>query len=314
MLITALIPCYNGEQYVAGAIESVRAQTRAVDEILVIDDGSTDRSAEVARDAGATVHTLPQNAGPSHVRNVGLGRARGDLVAFLDADDRWVPEHCAIVGGLAEKAPEAVVAFGRSALIQFPDMRSSAGLPEGRAVDALVEVLRLNPVTQSAAILRREVALAAGGYNTAMRYAEDYDLWLRLALLGPFICTHQVTCWREVHPGQASRNAFPMRRGAWSARSRAIDAVRRSGDAARERAAWRAFVAAWHYELRDGWRSERPAGLDSALAMRAEFGLPAAPYWTGLAARHLLWHPRRIARDLWRRLRGTHLPDASLIS
>lgn len=314
MLITALIPCYNGENYVAGAVASVRAQTRPVDEILVVDDGSTDRSADVARSAGATVYTLPENAGPSHVRNVGLARARGEFVAFLDADDRWTPDHCAVVGGLLEHAPEAVVAFGRSALIQFPDLRSSDGLPEGRAVDALTEMLRLNPVTQSAVIIRREVALAAGGYDTTMRHAEDYDLWLRLALVGPFICTHQITCWREVHTAQASRSALAMRRGAWTARTRALGAVRRTGDQARARAAWDAFAAAWRYELRDGWRSEFPLGLDSALAMRAEFGLPAGPYWTGMAARHLLWHPRQIARDLWRRLRGTQLPDASLIS
>lgn len=312
--ISVLIPCYNGEQYVARAVESVRAQTRAVDEILVIDDCSTDRSAEVARDAGATVLTLPENAGPSRARNVGLASARGEFVAFLDADDRWAPEHCALVGGLLDRAPAAVLAFGRSALIQFPELRSSDRLPDRRPVDALDEVLRLNPVTQSAVIVRREVALAAGGYDVAMRYSEDYDLWLRLALVGPFICTHEVTCWREVHPAQASRSALSMRRGSWLARARAIEAVHRSGDRRRERAAQRAAIAAWCFELRDGWRSEYPEHLDSALAIRAEVGLPAIPYWTAMAARHVLWRPRQLARYLWRRARGTQLPDASLIS
>lgn len=312
--ITALIPCYNGERYIAGAIASVRAQTRPVDEILVIDDRSTDRSAEIAREAGATVVTLLENAGPSNARNVGLARASGDLVAFLDADDRWTPEHCALVAGLLEQAPEAVLAFGRSALIGFSHLQSSNGLPQGRPVDALIEVLRLNPVTQSSVVLRRETALAVGGYNTSMRHSEDYDLWLRLAFVGPFICTHQITCWREIHAAQASRSALPMRRGAWAARTRALDAVRESDDPAQARAAWHAVVAAWRYELRDGWRSEFTANLDSALAMRAEVGLPALPYWTAMAARHVLWRPRQIARDLWRQWRGIEIPDASLIS
>ncbi|GJG87934.1 hypothetical protein tb265_31150 [Gemmatimonadetes bacterium T265] len=312
--VTALIPCYNGERYIAGAVGSVRAQTRPVDEIIVVDDCSTDRSADVARDAGATVITLSENAGPSRARNVGLARASGDLVAFLDADDRWTPAHCALTVGLLERTPEAVLAFGRSALIQFPTLRSSDGLPSGKAVDALNEVLRLNPVTQSAVVLRRAAALTAGGYDERMRYSEDYDLWLRLALVGPFICTHQITCWREAHPAQASRNALPLRRGAWAARARTLDAVRRTGDRPRQRAAERAAVAAWRYELRDGWRSEFTANLDSALAMRAEVGLPPAPYWTAMIARHVLWWPRQLTRDLWRRVRGTQLPDASLIS
>ena len=314
MSITALIPCYNGESYVAGAVESVRAQTRGVDEILVVDDCSTDRSAERARAAGATVIVLPKNAGPSHARNVGLARASSERVAFLDADDRWTPDHCAIVGGLLDQAPEAVLGFGRAALVQFPDLLSPATIPSGRAVSALNDVLRLNPVAQSAVILRRAAALAAGGYDVTMRHSEDYDLWLRLALLGPFVCTHQVTCWREVHVGQASRNSLAMTRGSWAARARALQTLHRDGDRARERGARRAAVAAWRYELLDGWRSEFPANLDAALAIRREFGLPASTYWTAMAARHVLWRPRQLARDLWRRLRGTQLPDASLIS
>ena len=240
--VTAVIPCYNGEKYVAKAIASVRAQTRAVDDVLVIDDRSTDRSREVAEAAGAHVVTLERNSGPSEARNAGLRLAAGDLVAFLDADDEWTTEHCALVVGLLERAPDAVLGFGRSAYYEFPDVVSPASIPDGAPVDALEAVIRENPVTQSAAVVRREIALEIGGYDTAMRHSEDFDLWLRLAVRGPFICTHSVTCWRDAHVGQASRDQHAMRRGAWQARARAFARLDASGDVARRRAAWDAAI------------------------------------------------------------------------
>ena len=312
--ITALIPCYNGAAYLARAIASVRAQTRPVDEVLVVDDCSTDDSVAVARACGATVIALAENAGPSNARNIGLAQARGDFVAFLDADDYWTPDHCALVGGLLTRTPTAVLAFGRVRFVQFPQLVSSDALSEERPIDALETVLRINPVVQSCVIVRRDAALDAGGYDTSMRYSEDYDLWLRLALVGPFICTHQITCWRELHAAQASRSALAMLRGAWMARRRALEAVQRTGDTARSQRAKRAVIDAWRYELRNGWLAEFPAGLDAALAMRAEFGLPALPYWIGTAARHALWRPRQVARRLWRRMRNQPPPDPSLVS
>lgn len=302
-LVTAVIPCYNGEKYLATAIASVRAQTRPVDEVLVVDDRSTDRSRDVAREAGATVVTLEKNSGPSAARNAGLRLAEGDLVAFLDADDVWTATHCALVVGLLEQAPEAVLGFGRAAYHELPRVVSPASIPAGVPVDALEPMIRENLVTQSAAVVRRDVALAAGGYDTSMRHSEDYDLWLRLALVGPYICTHDVTCWRHVHEGQASNNTFAMRRGAWRARSNVLAALRERGDDNRSRAAWRAAVAGWRFELRDSWFGESPAGLDATLALRREYRFPAAPYWSGMVRRYLLWHPRQLARYIWRRAR-----------
>lgn len=302
--VTAVIPCYNGEKYLAKAIASVRAQTRPVDEVLVIDDRSTDRSRDIAEAAGARVATLDVNSGPSGARNAGLKLAEGDLVAFLDADDEWTPEHCALVVGLLERAPDAVLGFGRSAYHDFPDVLSPASIPEGTPTDALAAAIRDNPVTQSAAVVRRQVALDAGGYDTALRHSEDLDLWLRLAMIGPFVCTHAVTCWRDAHVGQASRDLLAMRRGAWQARAGALARLDARGDAPRRRAAWDAAVAGWRHELRASWLGETPLGLDAALAIRREHDLPAGPYWYGMFRRHVLWHPRQLARYIWRRARG----------
>ena len=93
MKISVVIPAYNAEQHIGRAIDSVLAQTRPADEIIVIDDGSTDATAEVIRSFGDRVTLIQQkNAGVSVARNTGIEAATGDWIAFLDADDEWLPE------------------------------------------------------------------------------------------------------------------------------------------------------------------------------------------------------------------------------
>src|SRR5580658_2196955 len=89
--LSVIIPAHNRELYVGEAIESALRQTRPPDEIVVIDDGSTDRTAEIARSFGKSVHCLSQsNQGIGAARNAGLQAARGNLIAFLDSDDLWL--------------------------------------------------------------------------------------------------------------------------------------------------------------------------------------------------------------------------------
>jgi glycosyltransferase involved in cell wall biosynthesis len=95
-LITLIIPVYNGERYLAKAIHSALSQTLPPTEVLVVDDGSTDGSAAIARSFGPPVHVLTQaNLGPAVARNLGAVHAAGDLLAFVDADDLWSPEKLA---------------------------------------------------------------------------------------------------------------------------------------------------------------------------------------------------------------------------
>lgn len=94
--VSVIIPVYNGERFLAEAIRSALDQTLSPAEIIVIDDGSTDASAEVARGFGPPVRVLAQaNLGPAAARNLGVAHAAGDLLAFLDADDLWMPEKLA---------------------------------------------------------------------------------------------------------------------------------------------------------------------------------------------------------------------------
>src|SRR6476469_10004419 len=91
-LVSVVIPAYNAERFLGEAIESVLAQGYAHFELIVVDDGSSDRTAEVARSFGDRVRTIEQeNSGVSAARNAGTRAAGGELLAFLDADDRWSP-------------------------------------------------------------------------------------------------------------------------------------------------------------------------------------------------------------------------------
>ena len=91
--ISAVIPAYNCEKYIGRAIQSVLSQTRPVDEIIVVDDGSTDTTAEIVRSFGDKVKLIQQeNAGECAARNTGIKAASCQWVAFLDADDEWLPE------------------------------------------------------------------------------------------------------------------------------------------------------------------------------------------------------------------------------
>ena len=91
--VSVIIPAHNASEYIGRAIESVLAQTRKPDEIIVVDDGSTDDTARIIADYGSKVIYIQQeNAGPSVARNTGIEAATSEWIAFLDADDEWIPE------------------------------------------------------------------------------------------------------------------------------------------------------------------------------------------------------------------------------
>lgn len=213
--ISVVIPCYNGVGFLGEALRSIWEQTRKVDEIIVVDDGSTDGSAELARDAGVTCLSLEPNAGPGAARNRGISASTGDLVAFLDADDYWMPTHVAEVAGLLERYPDSAVGFSRIQRFGDDDDIVPESVPDGPPSFMFWRLIEENIVAQSSAVARRDALVRNGCYTASLRYSEDYDLWLRLARRYPFVCTSAVTAAYRVHANQASRNVTAMVRGRW---------------------------------------------------------------------------------------------------
>jgi glycosyltransferase involved in cell wall biosynthesis len=264
--VSVVIPCYNAAAFIDDALASVRMQTRAVHEVIVVDDCSTDGSPGLLASADVRYFRTSARSGPGAARNLGITAVTGDAVAFLDADDIWLPNHCEVVVALLERHPAAGVAFSRVETFGEVELPSTLDFPTGQPYDAFPSLLLHNYVAQAAAIVRPAALAAVGGYSehTDVAFAEDYDLWLRLAQHAPFIGTAAITARYRLHPAQRSRDAARVAAGIWTARQRALAGVR---DAARAASYRRRLHELWRYELRVAWLAADRARLDALLSL-----------------------------------------------
>lgn len=195
-IISIIIPAYNSRATIAQALDSVAAQSFSDIEIIVVDDASVDgtvKAAEAAcREAGGKwrVISLPENAGPAGARNRGIREAKGEWIAFLDADDAWLPSKLETQLRLAEEDPEVVMWCGRVSSkdnaepgAPFPDpchpcnQRSFPSLGYLQLSDFAIR----NPVATSTVLVRKDTLIEAGMFDEQFRGPEDYDLWIRVA-------------------------------------------------------------------------------------------------------------------------------------
>ena len=177
--VSAAIPVRNGEAYLAETIESVLAQTRPCDQLIVVDNGSTDASAEVARGFGATVELVhEQRPGIGPARNAAMRAVRGEFVAFLDADDLWEPEKTALQldAFAAEDALQLV--FGH--VLQF----ASPELPPEQAKSLRVPSEPQPGLYIGAMLARREAIDAVGSWPEAVAVSDGLSFLLRARELG----------------------------------------------------------------------------------------------------------------------------------
>lgn len=223
--LSAVIPAYNSAAYLPDAVASVRAQNVSVSEIIVVDDGSTDNTADVVASLGADIRYLRQNnAGPSAARNAGIAAAHGDFIAFLDADDQWTPEKTARQLAVFAQHPELALiasdmaetaADGRTILV--PSVLDKHRLREGlRALEgrplpnALSAVLRKNFIPTGTVLVRRKVFEQVGVFDTHIRYGEDLEMWARIAAAFPITCLAEVHMLRRRHGMNATQATAAM--------------------------------------------------------------------------------------------------------
>lgn len=268
LTISVVIPCYNAAEYLVEAVSSVHRQTRPPVEIIVVDDGSTDGSAELAAGLdGVRVLVQRANGGPGAARNVGTAAARGDVIAWLDADDRWEAEHLACLAELLERHPSASVAFSRARQFGERNGEWPRLIPSELALDPFWTALGWCLALPSATAVRRDALLSVGGFDESLRVAEDFELWIRLARRGHlFICSDAVTCeWRQ-HGGNTetmhySRAEYEVRHRLWRAESLAAsdpEYVARLG---------KALGDIWERRLDDAWHMRSRAVMEFQLSM-----------------------------------------------
>jgi glycosyltransferase involved in cell wall biosynthesis len=181
--VSVVITCYNYGQYIRAAIESVLDQTWQDFEIIVIDDGSTDDTPQVMAEyhGHETIRYLRQeNQGQPKAKNRGIAESRGEFVAFLDADDVWLPEKLALQLQLFNE-PAVGVGYTRRYWID-PDGQVIQGNERTlRRGTILNYILIDNFICFSSSMVRRELLEATGGFDETLPMGIDYDLWIRLA-------------------------------------------------------------------------------------------------------------------------------------
>lgn len=207
--ISVVIPCYNSSAYLATAIDSALAQTYADKEVIVVDDGSTDHSADVMAQYGERIQVVRQaNSGLSAARNTGIHASTGEWLAFLDADDWWDPTFLEKTAA-ALNASQAALAYSGWQNVGAPPPFHEPFVPEDYEQAQPSKIVRLTRSTGwpvHAALTRRDVLFEAGFFNTTLKSCEDFDLWLRVALTRPIVRVPEVLAFYRFHPGQMTRN------------------------------------------------------------------------------------------------------------
>jgi glycosyltransferase involved in cell wall biosynthesis len=254
---SVVMPAYNSGRFLGPALDSVLSQSRDDYEILVVDDGSTDDTCAVARRQPRVRLFQQSHGGASAARNLAVREARAPIIAFLDSDDVWHPDHLETMLGLLERNPEAIGAASGM------DILSTDGRPTGQSwifgerEDLLTLSLKGCPMLTSAVAVRRELLLLEP-FDEALSTAHDWDLWIRLLLRGRFALAGRVTAGYRRHGGALSMNADARQRN----RHRIV--AKHAG------APWVSMLEAY-VELHDmrrslaaGWTSEADEQLASA--------------------------------------------------
>ncbi|MCE2772069.1 MAG: glycosyltransferase family 2 protein [Bacteroidetes bacterium] len=227
--VDVIIPCYNTGCYIREAVESVLAQTVLPGRIIVVNDGSTDHTAELVqelieknRTSTKIVHHYQSNAGLSAARNKGISLSNAEYIAFLDADDVWMPQKLErqlevfsntqwsdlglVYGGFRFIDEKGASVTGEYVLPLNPNMRGKVfeKLTLGNAVNG----------SASCVILKRLCTSATGGFDTALKAFEDWDYWLRVAQNFSFDFVNEDLVKIRLHTNSMQKDRLHMRRNA----------------------------------------------------------------------------------------------------
>jgi glycosyltransferase involved in cell wall biosynthesis len=212
-VVSVIIPCYNQAHFLSESVESALSQTYPRSEIVVVDDGSRDGTAEVMARYSGIVRVRQDNRGLAEARNAGFRASTGDYVLFLDADDRLTPNAVEAHLSCFAKHPEAGFVVGDIDHITLDG--SYVGSPRWPLLEAnqYEELLRVNHVANTIAVMfRREVLEQLGGFKPACSPAEDYELLLRAARLFPSRHHRTVVAQYRRYSGGLSRKGTLMLR------------------------------------------------------------------------------------------------------
>ncbi len=294
--VSVIMPVRNGKDYLQEALDSVLQQSFSELELLLINDGSTDDDYDRYAQQDVRIRVLHLSGlGVSRARNVGMAQARGEFIAFLDADDIWFPGKLRAQVDYFEQNPEVGVVFGQ--FIRWPALADGSFAPAASLVQDASQFTRMDPersgwlytrlldgllVGMNTAVVRRSVYEAIGGFNEAMRQGEDYDFWLKASRVAEMHSLNGPVALYRIHGASAMHRLSPE--------SHLANLLK-------------AASMRWGLTTLDG-QSLAPGAFQERLA-RVHFDHGYVHYWRG---------DRTIARAaFWQALRNGHRPLRSLV-
>ena len=207
VLVSVVIPVYNSEQYITECIDSALTQTYQNIEIIIVDDGSTDNTVNIISEYNNELIKLfhQKNTGSGAARNHGIEQASGTWIAFLDADDIWLPdklqkqlEHCSDL----DWSHTDLYLHGDV----YPRHTKTTELTPKHSGFILKNLLVENSIGTSSVIIKKEILQKLGAFNTDLRALQDWDLWLRVAAENQICYVDEPLVYYRVHSSSVSRN------------------------------------------------------------------------------------------------------------
>lgn len=224
-LVSVIIPAYNGEKFISETIQSIIAQDYHPIECIVVDDGSTDGTANIVKSFNSVRYVNKKNSGVASARNTGMKIAQGKYIAFLDHDDVFLPKKIINQVEYMKANPDCVVCHTNVAMIDGSGRRIEEGhigqkpdvqLPSGKV---LRELFNANFIAICTTLCRKDVLIKAGGFDESLKLVDDYELWLRMALYGDFGYIKEISTHYRWHDTNASQDDFRMAEGRLRART-----------------------------------------------------------------------------------------------
>jgi len=212
MIISVVIPVFNGEHFIASAIESVLAQTYKNVEIIVVNDGSTDGTEEILKGYQDKITLLFQkNAGQSSARNYGIKKAKGQFIALLDADDLFVSNKLVKQMDLISKNNLEICCSEFETIDENDAFIRNVSVPALDMNQALDKFLEGNFICTSTMIFKKDLFEKLEGFDVNLQGAEDGDLWFRMLTTGARLgCVRENLLKYRLHSGNYSKNFFKM--------------------------------------------------------------------------------------------------------
>ena len=209
--VSVIIPTYNRENYISETIQSVLEQTYKDFEIIVVDDGSKDNTKKKLEQFGLKIKVIEQqNSERAISRNNGVKTASGEYLAFVDSDDIWLHDKLEKQIEVLDNNKDTILVYGKSLRIneQSKKIKTAKRQLEGFSGSVFEKLLFRNFIVSATPVIKREYFEKTTGFETRYIPYEDWELWVRLSLLGKFYFLNTPVAYYRIHPEQSVKTAL----------------------------------------------------------------------------------------------------------